>query len=511
MSTTSVRHPCLLALAVVLAILLCFPRETAQYAYGPLLNFPPLMAQVSYDPPWSDEFWTNEVVLGEEANVAARRAATRTAAPGYCWNFASRSLTQSPTKILKFSSLIHTHIEGTAGLRNPASCDPVRERGDQVFWERTRATAGSDDFANDDFFPDLGNLILDDMGNNVNAGDAAPAAPSFSPSKMDQIASNDEVPSVLDKENLSDYSPDELGSDVDCSGGSSGPPGSPVITSRLSLLKLVLTLMDRVDVDSSTINLEGEGMIELSDQEVHHVFAIPCGEKTIRSEGIEQSEACIEYSRFAASFGDKGTHSLKAAEAHLMRDISTESRKIELECFKIAFVIFAIGHVLAPSAKHDYITIDFWGAINDVSKNQRMELVFVLDSLDLGLLRKLRGMFLRMALFDYDSMKKMIESISVNMGAGEISFHGASVRQNLNISKEIVRATNIDLNPNKSRASPNTKRVQIPSTVIPRNNYGKSGPLEFSKHLHTKYPSVSGEKLGILLREHNARGLARIS
>ena len=28
--------------------------------------------------------------------------------------------------------------------------------------------AGSDDFANDDFFPDLSNLILDDMGDNVN-------------------------------------------------------------------------------------------------------------------------------------------------------------------------------------------------------------------------------------------------------------------------------------------------------------------------------------------------------
>ena len=38
-------------------------------------------------------------------------------------------------------------------------------------------TAGSDDFANDDFFPDLGNLVLDDMGDNVNAGGAAPAAP----------------------------------------------------------------------------------------------------------------------------------------------------------------------------------------------------------------------------------------------------------------------------------------------------------------------------------------------
>ena len=48
--------------------------------------------------------------------------------------------------------------------------------GDQVLGERTRATAGSDDFANDDFFPDLGNLILDVMGDNVNTGSAAPAA-----------------------------------------------------------------------------------------------------------------------------------------------------------------------------------------------------------------------------------------------------------------------------------------------------------------------------------------------
>ena len=42
--------------------------------------------------------------------------------------------------------------------------------------ERTHATAGSNEFANDDFFPDLGNLILDDMGDNVNTGGATPAA-----------------------------------------------------------------------------------------------------------------------------------------------------------------------------------------------------------------------------------------------------------------------------------------------------------------------------------------------
>ena len=45
------------------------------------------------------------------------------------------------------------------------------------FGERTLATAGSDDFTDDDFFPDLGNLFLNDMGDNLNANGAAPVAP----------------------------------------------------------------------------------------------------------------------------------------------------------------------------------------------------------------------------------------------------------------------------------------------------------------------------------------------
>src|ERR1041385_8440392 len=68
------------------------------------------------------------------------------------------------------SSLLHPFFrrapqEGTAGLQNSASRDPVRERGDQVFGERTRATADSDD----DFFPDVDSLSINDMGDtNTN-------------------------------------------------------------------------------------------------------------------------------------------------------------------------------------------------------------------------------------------------------------------------------------------------------------------------------------------------------
>ena len=44
------------------------------------------------------------------------------------------------------------------------------------FGERTLATAGSHDFTDDYFFPNLGNLFLNDMGDNLNANGAAPVA-----------------------------------------------------------------------------------------------------------------------------------------------------------------------------------------------------------------------------------------------------------------------------------------------------------------------------------------------
>src|SRR5438132_13583546 len=76
----------------------------------------------------------------------------------------------------------------TVGLRNPASCDPLRERGDQVFGERSHATTGfSDDttavedfFPNNDFFPDINNLFIDDMVAPDNTGNASGSS-SFAP------------------------------------------------------------------------------------------------------------------------------------------------------------------------------------------------------------------------------------------------------------------------------------------------------------------------------------------
>ena len=54
---------------------------------------------------------------------------------------------------------------------------PYIRRALLKFGVRTLAPAGSHAFTDDGFFPDLGNLFLNDMGDNLNANSAAPVAP----------------------------------------------------------------------------------------------------------------------------------------------------------------------------------------------------------------------------------------------------------------------------------------------------------------------------------------------
>jgi hypothetical protein len=78
---------------------------------------------------------------------------------------------------------------GIVGLRNPASCDHVRERGDKVFGERsarlltiffTTDAHEEDVFPNMDFFPDIDNLFGDMSltDDNANGGSASAPAPT---------------------------------------------------------------------------------------------------------------------------------------------------------------------------------------------------------------------------------------------------------------------------------------------------------------------------------------------
>jgi hypothetical protein len=131
-------------------------------------------------------------------------------------------------------------------------------------------------------------------------------------------------------------------------------------------LKFSAWLMERVE--SNELRIDEERILKIKDHDVEKVFGLPCGTRLISPDTPEPSEACIEFLRVSSNLS-KGAHSLKAAEAYLLRDdINEESSKVQIDCFKIAFLVFVVGHLLAPSTKYDYIGIDFWAALNDTSR-----------------------------------------------------------------------------------------------------------------------------------------------
>lgn len=128
-------------------------------------------------------------------------------------------------------------------------------------------------------------------------------------------------------------------------------------------LKFSAWTMSKVCVKRRAIVLSDSKIIKFFAEDVHKVFGLPCGHRNVKGrDGFIKPEA-ISFIKSTLGMDKTGVHSLRAAEDFLMRDISESSSKIEKDCFQIAFVIFVMGHVLAPRTKHDYGTIDYWGAL----------------------------------------------------------------------------------------------------------------------------------------------------
>ncbi|XP_051225297.1 uncharacterized protein [Lolium perenne] len=318
-------------------------------------------------------------------------------------------------------------------------------------------------------------------------------------------------------------------------------------------LKFSAWLMERVE--SNELRIDEERILKIKDHDVEKVFGLPCGTRLISPDTPEPSEACIEFLRVSSNLS-KGAHSLKAAEAYLLRDdINEDSSKVQIDCFKIAFLVFVVGHLLAPSTKYDYIGIDFWAALNDTSRikefnwcryvlehliravrklksdirNRHKTIhlvgchvflqVFYLDNLDLGPLSKTREGLPRISLFDYESVKKMTEMITNDVG-GDTSFAGANFRCAQDVCQShseepfIPETNQADIASDLPCHSPGfggTEDQHSPINPMLRSSFTETGPEDFSNHLRLKYPSLVGHPLAAILEEHNARIMENIS
>lgn len=255
----------------------------------------------------------------------------------------------------------------------------------------------------------------------------------------------------------------------------------------------------------------------------------------------------------------KGVHSLRAAEDFLMRDISESSSKLEKDCFQIAFVIFVMGHILAPTTKHYYTTIDFWGALantetieqfnwcvyviqcllagvrrlkNDMlSNNPGTNLVgchlflqiFLLDNLDHGMFNKEHSVLPRVSQFDQDSLRRMI-TMATDVGKPSASYACAPLRHHSTVcyarSKHSVAEQSASRNTAESPIQPapsgggsTAKAAQndVRSSASAHHLLDELspttirllGPIDFSNYLRRQYPHLVRDEITVLLKEIN--------
>ncbi|XP_048559623.1 uncharacterized protein LOC125540089 isoform X1 [Triticum urartu] len=263
----------------------------------------------------------------------------------------------------------------------------------------------------------------------------------------------------------------------------------------------------------------------------------------------------------------KGVHSLGAAEDFLKRDISESSSKLEKDCFQIAFVIFVMGHVLAPSTKHDYGSIDFWGALVDTenigqfnwceyvvqcmlagvrriktdirSGNMATNLVgchlflqiFLLDNHNLFMMNKPHSVLPRASVFDQDSFRKMIIH-ATDVGKSTSSYASAPIRYYSLVCYARSKHGEVE----KSDSRHTAKSPQRPATSCAGSSAKSSrkdlpspshaphlihemmptticmlGPSDFLNYLNRQYPHLASDEMTVLLKELNARCLSHIT
>ncbi|PNT76389.1 hypothetical protein BRADI_1g47682v3, partial [Brachypodium distachyon] len=259
-------------------------------------------------------------------------------------------------------------------------------------------------------------------------------------------------------------------------------------------------LLQRINTSTMSLDPCDGSSFDLTPESVHEVFELPIGNDAVVSESTIFSESLDD---------------LKFAEVYLLKPLSEESSKIEIECFQIAFVIYVVSNLLAPTAKHDYVTLDFLGSpanISTISSFNWCEFVlkhivlaanklnsdiasgassihmggchlflqvFYLDHIDLGVYNKPKLVSPRIGLFDYESLKKMIDHLSAVNGIESSFFPPVSLAQDKQDKKDATSNSAAATRRQGNHLNVLTK-THASNTALSCSN---PGPNDFARHL----------------------------
>ncbi|SPT19607.1 unnamed protein product [Triticum aestivum] len=329
-------------------------------------------------------------------------------------------------------------------------------------------------------------------------------------------------------------------------------------------LKCSAWIMSRVSVSRREIKLRDNKVLRFFTEDVHKVFGIPCGHRSVKGRDAIINPEAVHFIKTTLQMDKTGVHSLRAAENFLLRDINENSSKLEKDCFQIAFVIFVTGHVLAPTTKHNYATIDYWGAIANteaivqfnwceyvllqlldavkklksdmLDNNQSTNLtgchfffqIFLLDNLDLGILNKPHNVLPRISDFDPESFRKML-IMAADPVKGATSYSHANLRDASTVCyirqkfPSSVPSSTTSRRLPRGCATPAIGNLQF-TTPLPHCDAGHQvntdgampsaaapGPLDFAKYLREKYPQLVADEITMIIKQQYARGLMQLT
>ncbi|XBJ20444.1 hypothetical protein VPH35_011275 [Triticum aestivum] len=303
------------------------------------------------------------------------------------------------------------------------------------------------------------------------------------------------------------------------------------LISRMNYLKLSIWLMSRVDEVSRTI----------------YVLGVPCGPLHIQ----KATALDTTHVRDILQISQHGKNLLMAVEKIISRP-----------SFKMAFVMYVVGYLLAPSPSHDRTNTRYWGALAQIDhvaefnwceylleelmaaclrvkadiKAGRdvtylhachlfLQVIFYLDNLDLGLLNLPHNTFPRISGFDETQYKCMWVQCSVGHFKGTPDFSGSMIRS----ADQVCYARSVwdtppDLVPCKNNkfprrlasfknATPGSSRHHAatwptwvpPSLATPAPAFTRAATAgDFSAYLKANYPKLASSKIGMLMKKHNS-------
>ena len=147
-------------------------------------------------------------------------------------------------------------------------------------------------------------------------------------------------------------------------------------------LKFSVWLLSKIDEIRRMIIIDESRQYKMSPKDVKNVFGIPCSGRRVLEKISDGKQGIVYLIRKCLGMEKKDGHSLKAAQKILEKQYRNPMSQEEIKVFKTAFIIFIVGHLLAPTSKHDYGTFAYWHALENTDDLQCWNWgEFVLDAL----------------------------------------------------------------------------------------------------------------------------------